>query len=647
MKKLVIFSFMLILLIVNVLGVAEIVLETITELKDGSKIEGYGIDHNEGVYTFAGEDNKLCLPNDCFENIKSQDKAGHPSYIETDEEGNIIKADFTTDENGGTYRLGEKTLELLPNTRIQYENGEYIIYRKEGKESGSFKFKNQQEDKFTQIDFYFDEKIDITGNRIFGKNFVIDGDLVKGINGGEGEVMISNGKINYIGEKTIATIKGVEHRTSEENLNFYSGGVNVYYDENFNPSQHRNENYFNYGRNSIHSGGEGFSSTLTEENEIFHELKFKKTIKGTPHEEIGSFVISPNDGYLEIKRNSNQKEFILDVNSEGDFEIENGRIIISSEGGEIFTSTNSDKDLSQDMILNDEYIIEGLSFKNKEGAINIDHRLPWERTIERIKNLDMAEANQLRESLFKEWNERPRNYMGFMNSVEEEDLVKWMYESADIANQNKYGVKVTPSEVFVVAMMEGLGDPHSGYIEMSYYDDHYAEINSFNHLGVDYAGDSTEMKRLKNGGFMPQNLNPVAVREAANEQGEIVKTGKFKDLKDGLTAVAGTLAHRKWRFETDFKRHFGEDEFNKLQDDEKFFWSYLYFNTGEGAGKGELTGNEYKIGLGRTEKGAGREALYKPRGEEESTYYQRNTVVNSIRRMVTNKWIRNLNIFGI
>ncbi|MCG2719469.1 MAG: hypothetical protein L6266_01865 [Nanoarchaeota archaeon] len=63
---------------------------------------------------------KVCAKGVCFENIQSQSTAKHPTYIEIDKEGNIVKADFTTGEGGGTYTLGGSTFEVPGNSRVEY-----------------------------------------------------------------------------------------------------------------------------------------------------------------------------------------------------------------------------------------------------------------------------------------------------------------------------------------------------------------------------------------------------------------------------------------------------------------------------------------------------------------------------------------------
>jgi len=85
-------------------------------------VRGIEISKKKGgiIFTFTEKNSKACIKENCFENIKSQSEAEHPTYLELDEQGNVLKADFTTNERGGTYTLGGSNFDVPPNSRIYY-----------------------------------------------------------------------------------------------------------------------------------------------------------------------------------------------------------------------------------------------------------------------------------------------------------------------------------------------------------------------------------------------------------------------------------------------------------------------------------------------------------------------------------------------
>ncbi len=71
---------------------------------------------------------KITIGDFVFENILSQNEAGHPTYIELNKVGEIIRADFTVNEKGGTYFLNENEFEVPANSEEPR-----IIYNKDSK----------------------------------------------------------------------------------------------------------------------------------------------------------------------------------------------------------------------------------------------------------------------------------------------------------------------------------------------------------------------------------------------------------------------------------------------------------------------------------------------------------------------------------
>src|SRR3989339_680492 len=67
-----------------------------------------------------GENASLKISGKKFENIKSQDEAKLPSFIEIDSTGKILNASFTTNESGGVYDFGKGDFKAPPNSRVIY-----------------------------------------------------------------------------------------------------------------------------------------------------------------------------------------------------------------------------------------------------------------------------------------------------------------------------------------------------------------------------------------------------------------------------------------------------------------------------------------------------------------------------------------------
>ncbi len=71
--------------------------------------------------TFVEENAEVNINGNLFANIVSQEDAGHPTYIELNKNGDIVKADFTTNEKGGNYTFRNNTIEVPPNSRVFFD----------------------------------------------------------------------------------------------------------------------------------------------------------------------------------------------------------------------------------------------------------------------------------------------------------------------------------------------------------------------------------------------------------------------------------------------------------------------------------------------------------------------------------------------
>ncbi len=237
-------------------------------LKEG-EITGSGIKYSKGTLTFDQEDSDLNIKGNEFKNIQSQSEAKHPSYVKIDEKtGNIISADFTTNDKGGTYVLGGTKFDVPPNSRV--------VYNKEGVQ--------------------FPEKTNITQiggvEKISGDNLILPGGKTM-----SGTLSYKDGQA-YIQKKSSATINGIEIKSTE-------GDTNLFFDGN----KHKGK-YVSFGdKNMIFSAD--------DKKELL--LNFKE---GNPYLKIdkGDSVImqlAPNAN-IEIQNRDDLKK-IPKVTVEGDF----------------------------------------------------------------------------------------------------------------------------------------------------------------------------------------------------------------------------------------------------------------------------------------------------------------------------------------
>ncbi|HLD55209.1 MAG TPA: hypothetical protein VJB35_03030 [Candidatus Nanoarchaeia archaeon] len=289
-------------------------------------VKGVTLEKKEGISKLIfGENASLKISGKKFENIKSQDEAKLPSFIEIDSTGKILNASFTTNESGGVYDFGKGDFKAPPNSRVIYNinnNEPPKIEIPEGSEDFGKILKGEDIPKGEAI---YQSKSD----------FKFDGNEIKGLDGKMGRVTVENGKIVKVWEGTDATIDGINHKT-------FGADLNVYYNEDFNALSHKGENYFNYGNQKMWLGGGGFTSSLTKDNKIFPEfIEEKYPNSFTPRK--GRLEFTLNGGNLEVSKISpDNQPLALDINAEGKFEIQNGALNFDASKGEIYTKIKKD-----------------------------------------------------------------------------------------------------------------------------------------------------------------------------------------------------------------------------------------------------------------------------------------------------------------
>lgn len=234
----------------------------------GSGIDYYELKEGGARLVFTEKKGNVIVGKNKFDNVASQSEVGHPTYIDLNSKGEVTKADLTASKDT-SFVFNDKEYSLPAGSRIIYDNGKSKIIGKKGdviKLSQSLEEKTGTTNKKTIDIGLIGDKVNIED---FDKNFVINGENFK-INGneikslikGSGKISVSSeGEINKLWKGTEAKILGIDHKTFDENLN-------IYYNGNFDPSQHKGENYFNYGGGKIWMGGKGYQSIFRNGNSI-------------------------------------------------------------------------------------------------------------------------------------------------------------------------------------------------------------------------------------------------------------------------------------------------------------------------------------------------------------------------------------------
>lgn len=621
-NKIILSLFIVIMLIGIVLPAGE---TTTTTIEKGTMKEIFANILGNGINVVEGENGNtitfldggsLNISGVLYENVTES------SSIELNNAGNITFADLTASKNT-TFILGGTEYKIPKGGRIKYEEGKPAIFY-----GDSLEFKEGSSDKFTKVNLLGESlKFEKIGeSNIITGNVKIGNDEFKGLDENVGKITLSkDGRITEIWKGTDATMKNVNFKVSGDNLK-------MYYDENFVASSHANENYFNYGKNKINVGGTGFSSNLGKTNNIFGDMKVAKEVKGigTKTRDLG-FTL--NGGNLEISKDmSINDDLSFNVKGDGDYIINNGRAVIYSQKGYVkdnkgkyvlsdenivFVKENYKDGLSYSYDINfnnDEYTLKSNVFTNKKGNVFVNLNNEWEDYIRKINERDINEINKLKEEINGEKGVNARDYAYLLK--DREGLVKMFVEARDSANKNILGTKLSMEELVTRYMLEGGALYQDGY-PVYVYDHEGLNTEIYgSRIGLDYIGEANSLEELKKYKLIPENFQIKSLVEMRNEQYQDTTTAYFYNIKDSITAFAGEFTRRKAVFERDFKEAYGEQDFNLMADDEKYFWLTKYENSGEAAGKGELTGTKYTAYSSSTgEKivvqGKGRENVYK------------------------------------
>ncbi|MEW6063170.1 MAG: hypothetical protein AB1571_02255 [Nanoarchaeota archaeon] len=192
--------------------------------KDSIKIADSEYSVKEGTATVMVGENGYVKVKDketglgySYENIK---KGG---LVKLDNNGKVTEADFAAKEGGGTYAFGTDVVKVPSNARVIYKNGEVKVIAKEGDVIETSQIIEQGKNtESRRISVLKDGDVNVKGNRVYGKNFVVDNRL--GVASGsvllEGEGILLEGKT-----KATALDIGFDIRTGNDNVMYYKKGI--------------------------------------------------------------------------------------------------------------------------------------------------------------------------------------------------------------------------------------------------------------------------------------------------------------------------------------------------------------------------------------------------------------------------------------
>ena len=267
-------------------------------------VEYQPLNEEGGVHlVFKEEGARVDFNGDIFKNIIPQDVAGHPTFIDVDKEGNIVRTDFTVNEEGGTYFFGNTKIEVPPNSRVFFD-----------KETGIIRIKSPEGSEITEIPTKKDSSL--PSEHIT----TIEGENIK-LPGGN----TFSGKLNYdnkqafvnLGDKKI--INGVEIILASEKTNIFFDG------------QKHKGSYTSFGDTNLIISSNGNSDT---------QIKFEKGNRylTIDEEREGEDYVGMNThqgGEIEIQ-NRDSQGLIPRVTTKGPFIIDEDSKHIVNIGDKVF-----------------------------------------------------------------------------------------------------------------------------------------------------------------------------------------------------------------------------------------------------------------------------------------------------------------------
>lgn len=248
-----------------------------------------------------------------------------------------------------------------------------------------------------------------------------------------------------------------------------------------------------------------------------------------------------------------------------------------------------------------------------------------DKIIDNVQNRNQSDSGHA-SAIEQKYGVRPRHLFGFINGQDEKMIVDAIYKNS--------GDGISPEFLCSVAFGEGLNYYHEAGCRGT------EKINGFSYLGLDNFSD--DISRLKAGGYLLGNFNEGEECTVSEEvlpasesgAGKTVRSAEFKDINTAMIALKATLSHRRDAFLNDAERILGKEAAAKITEEEKDYWTYYYFNAGEGNGKNRL-------------RNAGSAMLHKWTGnaEGEGNGYSTNAHSNCLVRVATTEYLKNSKVF--
>lgn len=321
--------------------------------------------------------------------------------------------------------------------------------------------------------------------------------------------------------------------------------------------------------NSLAGGCDGSISCIEETN-------FGKNLKLTAKNNLIKIEsYDKNLENLEIEKIEDDSKVIFSENE--DFEMEVTKNPITIKGNFAQLSANVKSSFTDELgKTHDFYFKDGNIIQCSFPCKNIGLNSIIEKRLKELKGPERE--NYLKEIRSKYGNQAQSWYLDYL-------VVRGnprIYKGVVSASQQLYertGQEISPEFIYVGAVAEGLDKL---VLEKGLSPE---EIDGSYYLGLDSFG--TNAPALKSKGYLPKNFNDgdeyMIARMSINHLGEEMAGANFFNLEDAFTAKAAEYAWRQNLLLNDLGK-IGMNK-NELSGDEIDFWTYVYYNSGQGTGK--------------------------------------------------------------
>jgi hypothetical protein len=251
--------------------------------------------------------------------------------------------------------------------------------------------------------------------------------------------------------------------------------------------------------------------------------------------------------------------------------------------------------------------------------------------IERSASLSDEQLEAVKQSVLNELGARPLNYFNYIDEVTEAKLIDAILHASDQVSDNPHGITVSPELLFIMSMIEGL----DLWMDNFYYTKQDSKISGFSYLGL-HDFDS-EVTTLKNLGFLRRDYSGFTIQTSTNRRGERVASAVFDNIDIALEGMAAEIAYRQYLFLQDARA--AGYNINDFSEEEKIFWTYLYFNPGPTFAKRNLIQNKDYCCSSNV-------CCYWPREQLSRGEAVRNAKYLSLQGVATYEWVKRMEIFA-